>query len=84
MPGGYHPPPSVVASWPAPNYIDPPLYSRSNPVVTVCVLGIISVLVVGARMVARFKIQRNAGIDDWLMLAALVRRESSQLNTVQH
>ena len=35
-------------------------------------------------MVARFKIQRNAGIDDWLMLAALVRRESSQLNTVQH
>ena len=72
MPGGYHPPPSVVASWPAPNYTDPKLFPRSNPALTVGILGIICVFVVGARMVARFRLQRNAGIDDWLMLAAVV------------
>jgi hypothetical protein len=84
MPGGYHPPPSVLASWPAPNYVDPPLFSLSNPVVTIAILGIVSVVVVGARMVARFKIQRNAGLDDWLMLAALVRQDPFRFNLIYH
>jgi len=82
MPGGYHPPPSVVASWPAPNYINPPLYNRTNPVTTAAVLGLISVVFVGARMVARFKIQHNAGLDDWLMLAALVWNDISCHNSI--
>lgn len=71
MPGGLYPPESVTASWPTPNYVNPVTESHSNAVI-LALLGTLSLFVVSARMVIRFFIQRNAGLDDYLMLAALV------------
>jgi hypothetical protein len=65
------PPLSVILDWPSSNYNDP--VTRSKAVlVTSCVLGAVMIGVVGARMWARFIIQRNAGMDDWIMVAAMV------------
>ncbi|OAG14375.1 hypothetical protein CC77DRAFT_918980, partial [Alternaria alternata] len=71
MPGGPHPPLSVVASWPAPNYVNPEGRGR----VTTIIAGILSPItffVIFARIWVRFYLQRNPGLDDWLMIAALV------------
>jgi len=86
MPGGIHPPLSVIASWPHPNYVDP--VTRGNGALVLCTFfGVIVAMAFGARLWARFVILRNAGIDDWLMIAALVskwwekERRDSSLNT---
>jgi hypothetical protein len=68
---GLLPPLSVIIQWPTPNYEDP--VTRSKAVlITSVVLGTIMVAVVGARMWARAVIQRNAGLDDWIMVAAMI------------
>jgi len=68
---GLLPPVSVFAAWPLPNYEDP--VTRSKAVlITSCTLGSIMLAVVGARIWARAVIQRNSGVDDWIMLAAMV------------
>lgn len=71
MPGGPKPPLEVIASWPAPNYINP----EGRGTVTsnlAYVLSPITFFIYFARLWVRFFLQRNAGIDDWLMVAALV------------
>jgi hypothetical protein len=69
---GVLPPLEVVATWPKPNYDDP--VTRPKAVLaTACVLGTIMVAIVGARLWARFFIQRNGGLDDWVILVAMVR-----------
>ncbi|KAI4637614.1 uncharacterized protein J4E88_002084 [Alternaria novae-zelandiae] len=68
---GLLPPVSVFAAWPLPNYEDP--VTRSKAVlITSCTLGSIMLAVVGARIWARAVIQRNSGVDDWIMLAAMI------------
>ncbi|CAI6293356.1 unnamed protein product [Periconia digitata] len=71
MPGGPRPPLDVVASWPAPNYINPegrgPVTSR-----LAYALSPITFFLVFGRLWVRFYVQRNSGVDDWLMIAALV------------
>jgi hypothetical protein len=77
---GLLPPLSVIIQWPTPNYEDP--VTRSKAVlITSCVLGAIMIAVMGARMWARVVIQRNVGLDDWIMVAAMVRpsRKGSKL-----
>lgn len=69
--GGLFPPFSVLSAWPAGNHINP--ITRSNAiVVTACVLGPLTLLIVCARLWARFIIQRNAGVDDYLIAVAMV------------
>jgi hypothetical protein len=71
MPGGPHPPLEVVASWPAPNLVNP----QGRGMVTTVLAAIftpITIFVVFARLWVRFRLQRNAGVDDWLMIASLV------------
>jgi hypothetical protein len=71
MPGGPHPPLEVVASWPAPNLVNP----EGRGMVTTVLAAIftpITIFVVFARLWVRFRLQRNAGVDDWLMIASLV------------
>ena len=71
MPGGTHPPLSVIGSWP--NHS--PNFERRGwgiPIV-VMVLFSISIAVVSARLWARLVIQRNSGIDDLFIVAAMVR-----------
>lgn len=70
MSGGLHPPLSVIESWPTPNYVDPQRTDHSLTTMVIIVAAV-SVIVVTLRMVARFVLQRNAGWDDYLMLAAL-------------
>ena len=71
MPGGPHPPLSVIASWPAPNYINPEGRGRVTTTIA-AVLSPITLFIIFARLWVRFYLQRSAGIDDWLMIAALV------------
>ncbi|KAH8638847.1 hypothetical protein IG631_06617 [Alternaria alternata] len=69
---GLLPPISVLGKWPVPNYDDP--VTRSKAVlITSCALGSVMLVTVGARMWARAIIQRNAGLDDWIITAAMGR-----------
>jgi hypothetical protein len=71
MPGGIHPPLSVILSWPTPNYIDP--ITRPNiTTVLACVFGPVTILLIFARLWVRIRLQQNAALDDWLMIAASV------------
>ncbi|USP80436.1 hypothetical protein yc1106_07710 [Curvularia clavata] len=70
MPGGPSPPLSVIASWPAPNYVNPEGRGRVTSNLAF-VLTPITFFVIFARLWARFRMQRNAGWDDWLMVIAL-------------
>jgi hypothetical protein len=71
MPGGIQPPLEQWLKWPVPNYHDPPTRA---PVILIlsCVIGPISIALLCTRLWVRVHLQRNAGVDDWLMLASLV------------
>jgi hypothetical protein len=70
MPGGLHPPISVLLSW-RPNYVDP--VTRGWGVVAlVCVLLTLTYVVVLLRIWARFFLAKNAGIDDALIIFNMV------------
>lgn len=71
MPGGIQPPLEQMLKWPVPNYIDPSTRSK-YVLITACVLGPINTALLLARLWVRVRMQRNAGLDDWLMLASLV------------
>lgn len=76
MGGGLTPPPELLAEW-ATNRERFPYGERRGPFLLV-LLGILLALtlaVVAARLWARCKIRRNAGLDDWLIVAALVSHE---------
>ena len=64
-------PPEVVASFPAPNYVDPETHGPGL-IVIACLLSSVAVLVVGARLYARFCITKAPGIDDALIVLALI------------
>ncbi|KAK2768742.1 hypothetical protein FQN54_000598 [Arachnomyces sp. PD_36] len=49
MPGGFHPPPSVIASWPTPNYVDPETKGKGLFAISL-ILCIAAILAVGARL----------------------------------
>ena len=66
-----YPPPSVVASWPKPNYVDPE--TRGLALVIVNSVSIILVLiVVGLRCWTRLKITGSFGADDVCIVLATV------------
>lgn len=72
MPGGFHPPLSVILSWPEPNYTDPAARGHQLLAVTVT-FGLLAIIFVAARLWSRIKIQKNAGLDDLFISLALVR-----------
>lgn len=71
MPGGLNPPPSVIASWPIPNYVDPPQRGPGVLIVTI-VFTILMLAATSARMWVRFFKTRSPGLDDYLILMAMV------------
>ena len=71
MPGGIHPPLGVITSWPAPNHINPETHGPGLLVIC-CVFGPLAFLTVGARLYARFFLQKSGGLDDWLIAVALL------------
>lgn len=69
MPGGIHPPLSVIETW-RPNYIDPP--TRAGLVPALVVTTALALFILSARIFVRGYMQRNMGVDDWVILAAFV------------
>lgn len=61
---------SVIESWPKPNYVDPPTHFPTV-IIWAAVFGSIAMVASCARIWSRFRLQRNAGLDDWLYLASL-------------
>lgn len=80
MAGGIHPPLEAIASWPKPNYDNPA--SRNGIVPLLAVFMVLSVLMVSARIAVRGFMQRNMGVDDWLILVAMVGSQSRALQTM--
>ncbi len=76
MPGGLHAPPEVLAHWPQPNYDNPVTHGRGVLIVA-CALGPLTLAIIFARLWVRFRIQRNAGIDDWIMVFAVVSLDNN-------
>jgi hypothetical protein len=72
MPGGIQPPVEQWLAWPVPNYRNPET-RPSYLLVFSCIIGPISIALLFTRLWVRVHLQRNAGLDDWLMLASLVR-----------
>ncbi|OJD22069.1 hypothetical protein ACJ73_06589 [Blastomyces percursus] len=71
MPGGFHPPPSVIKSWPKPNYVDPE--AKGHDLVAISItLGLLATIAVGARLWVRLKIQRNPGLDDLFLFLSII------------
>lgn len=58
-------------TWPAPNYINPEQRGWGAPagIIAMC---IVTYAVVGARLWARFWVKRRGGVDDWLIICAMV------------
>jgi hypothetical protein len=63
------PPPSVIASWPTPNYVDPETRGPGL-LVTEIVIVTIALTVLALRLYVRLRIVRKTGWDDWLMVTA--------------
>jgi hypothetical protein len=71
MPGGLVVPAEVRAGWPNGNYVNPITQDHWAPII-IGVLAVLAATIVCARYVSRFRLQRNAGLDDWIFLAAMV------------
>jgi hypothetical protein len=69
--GGIRPPPEVLASWPAPNWINPEERGWEAPIVLLIVLAI-TFLVYTARIWARLAVAKSMGLDDVLMSLAML------------
>ncbi|KAF2026245.1 hypothetical protein EK21DRAFT_74672 [Setomelanomma holmii] len=61
--GGHH-------TWPAPNYVDPETRDWSAPA-GVIAMNIITLAVFAARIWARFRVTKTAGLDDWFIIVAM-------------
>jgi hypothetical protein len=70
MPGGIHPPLSVIESWPKAS-ADFQRRGWGIPI-TIIILFTITVCIVAARLWVRLVMQRNQGIDDFCIIAAMV------------
>jgi len=69
--GGLVPPAEVVLSWPAPNYVNPETHNESALNVVI-VFFALSIAVFVARIWARVKLAKNAGLDDLIMTFAMI------------
>lgn len=69
-PNSLHPPPSVVASWPHPNYVSPDTRGPGLTVIGI-LLSAIALLLVLARLWSRLFITRAPGLDDLFAVFAL-------------
>jgi hypothetical protein len=71
MPGGLHPPLSVLNAWPSTPPPDAPTRPQAFSDV-ILVLWVLSLLVVSGRLVARYFYLRNLGLDDVLITLSMV------------
>src|ERR1700761_7762705 len=63
-------PPSVIDSWPTPNYVNPP--TRGPALEYICIVfGVLAVVIVCVRIYSRLSITRALGWDDFLIVVGL-------------
>jgi hypothetical protein len=74
------PPLSVIATWPAPNYVDPVTRGSALLIVELIFLPL-ALICVCLRLYVRIRMLRKVWWDDWLMAAAAVREIRSRLKT---
>ncbi|CAG8214702.1 unnamed protein product [Penicillium salamii] len=65
------PPPAVLATWPIPNYIDPPTRGHGVLIVNIVCFSL-ALMIVFLRVYTRVWITRSAGFDDVLILIGLM------------
>ncbi|KAI0171598.1 hypothetical protein BJ166DRAFT_589655 [Pestalotiopsis sp. NC0098] len=65
------PPASVLASWPAPNYVDPVMRGPAGQIVSI-MLAVAAPIVLAMRMYTRLRVVRSFGLDDVLILVAFI------------
>ncbi|KAJ5345291.1 hypothetical protein N7541_007784 [Penicillium brevicompactum] len=65
------PPAAILATWPTPNYIDPPTRGHGVLVVNIVCLAL-AFIVVSLRIYTRIRITCSAGVDDVLIVIGLV------------
>jgi len=63
-------PSSTYATWPAPSIH--PITKGHSILFYTAILGPLALVTTTGRLVSRFRLQRNAGYDDWVHIAALV------------
>jgi hypothetical protein len=66
------PPPEVLLTWPAPNYIDPADVRGPQIIIITAILFPITVLLVALRIFTRARISKSFGLDDCFLVAALL------------
>ncbi|KAL6239592.1 hypothetical protein BDW75DRAFT_236197 [Aspergillus navahoensis] len=64
------PPLEVIASWPTPNYVDPPTRSHGVLIASIILL-VLSTIITALRLYTRLRITRTAGLDDILVVLGL-------------
>lgn len=67
-----YPPASVILSWPTPNYDHPDQLRPPTILVISCIFFPIAVFMVGLRSYTRLRLSKSFGIDDALLLIALL------------
>lgn len=70
------PPPSVMATWPTPNYEDPVTRGHGAMIVSIICLSL-ALLVTALRLYVRLRITCSFGLDDIFIIAALVGNPST-------
>ncbi|KAJ5562839.1 hypothetical protein N7461_001600 [Penicillium sp. DV-2018c] len=65
------PPEAITATWPTPNYINPPTRGHGVVIVNVICMSL-ALLVVSLRLYTRLRITCSAGIDDVLIVIGLI------------
>lgn len=65
------PPTAVMATWPTPNYVDPPTRGHGAMIVNIVCITL-AILVVILRLYTRLRITCSAGVDDILIVFGLL------------
>lgn len=81
MTKSFIPPPEAFATYPAPNYVDPPTRGAYT-VATALICCVLSIVFVTLRVFARLRIKRGLGWDDFWILFGLVFGICFYLNIV--
>ena len=67
-----HPTKEIIATWPAPNFVDPVTRGPGLTIVNAIFITLV-IVVVGLRYYTRLRITKSFGLDDWVIGFSLVR-----------
>lgn len=68
---GTRPPPEVLATWPAPNYVNPENQTAQLMAIEITLCSVTAIVML-LRLYSRGILTKSIGSDDWLMTGALV------------